>query len=250
MTDQPQVDLARVVATLLEQQTAMLQQQTALLQAYVESDRFQRSVIERLLGGGPAIDVTVPVLQPEPATASTAPLTTAPPLAQVPTTPAPQEAPMDPVQHVESGSGPTVEAPTTPRVTRASSGSPIVDDETGRGINIGTGDEANAAYTARYYRAPPSATFTPVQPQDLELLRRLREIPEASGLILQFGPHKGENLGQVAVRNPEYIRQLVIRAQRPEVRAAAARLIEAIDAAAEHKRRMSRSSSRRSRVSA
>jgi hypothetical protein len=124
-----------------------------------------------------------------------------------------------------------------------------VDDETERGINIGTGDGANAAYTARYYRAPPSPTFTAVQPQDLELLRRLREIPEASGLILQFGPHKGDKLGKVAVSDPEYIRQLVIRAQRPEVRAAAARVIEAIDAAAEHKRR-SRSSSRRSRASA
>src|SRR5262245_15501711 len=45
---------------------------------------------------------------------------------------------------------------------------------------------------------------------------------EASGLILQFGPQKGEKLGQVAVSDPEYIRRLVIRAQRPEVRAAAA----------------------------
>jgi hypothetical protein len=89
-----------------------------------------------------------------------------------------------------------------------------------------------------------------VQPQDLELLRRLREIPEASGLILQLGPHKGETLGQMAVTNPEYIRQLVIRAQRPEVRAAAARLIEAIDAAAEHKRKALRSTGRRSRASA
>jgi hypothetical protein len=89
-----------------------------------------------------------------------------------------------------------------------------------------------------------------VQPQDLELLRQLREIPEASGLILQFGPHMGEKLGQVAVSDPEYIRQLVIRAQRPEVRAAAARLIEALEAAAEHRRRTTRSSSRRSRASA
>jgi hypothetical protein len=89
-----------------------------------------------------------------------------------------------------------------------------------------------------------------VQPQDLELLRRLREMPDASGLILQFGPHKGERLGQVAVSNPEYVRQLVIRAQWPEVRAAAARLVEAIDARAEHKRRAGRSSSRRSRASA
>jgi hypothetical protein len=75
-------------------------------------------------------------------------------------------------------------------------------------------------------------------------------MPEASGHILQFGPHKAEKLGQVAMSDPNYIRQLVIRAQRPEVRAAAARLIEAIDAAAEHKRRASRSTGRRSRASA
>jgi hypothetical protein len=73
---------------------------------------------------------------------------------------------------------------------------------------------------------------------------------DASGLILQFGPHKGETMGQVAVSDPDYIRQLIFRAQRPEVRAAACRIVEALDAAAEHKRRSSRSSGRRSRASA
>jgi hypothetical protein len=38
------------------------------------------------------------------------------------------------------------------------------------------------------------------------------------------------------MHDPDYVRQLVIRAQRPEVRDAAGRLVEAIDAAAEHKR--------------
>jgi hypothetical protein len=73
---------------------------------------------------------------------------------------------------------------------------------------------------------------------------------EASGLIFQFGPHKGETMGQVAVSDPDYIRQLIFRAQRPEVRVAACRIVEALDAAAEHKRRTSRSSGRRSRASA
>jgi hypothetical protein len=53
MTDQPPVDLACVVATLLEQQTAMLQQQTALLQVHGESVRLQRLLAERLLGKVP-----------------------------------------------------------------------------------------------------------------------------------------------------------------------------------------------------
>jgi hypothetical protein len=73
---------------------------------------------------------------------------------------------------------------------------------------------------------------------------------DVSGLILQFGPHKGENMGQVAVSDPDYIRKLIFRAQRPEVRAAACRIVEALDAAAEHKRRASRSSGRRARTSA
>ena len=96
----------------------------------------------------------------------------------------------------------------------------------------------NPAYATRCYRARPAPTLSPVQPQDLELMRRLHEMGNASGLILNFGPHKGD---------PDYVRQLVNRAQRPEVRAAAGRLVEAIDAAAEHKKRAARSSSRRSR---
>jgi hypothetical protein len=79
-------------------------------------------------------------------------------------------------------------------------------------------------------------------------MRRLHEMPEASGLILQFGPHKGNTLAQVAMHDPDYLRQLVVRAQRPEVRAAASRLVDAIDAAAEHKRRTTRTSSRRQRA--
>ena len=79
-------------------------------------------------------------------------------------------------------------------------------------------------------------------------MRRLNEMPEASGLILQFGPHKGDTLAQVAMHDPDYVRQLVVRAQRPEVRAAAGRLVDAIDAAAEHKRRPTRTTGRRQRT--
>jgi hypothetical protein len=76
-----------------------------------------------------------------------------------------------------------------------------------------------------------------VKPEELELMRRLQEMREASGSILQFGPFKSTTLAQVALHNPVYIRQLLRSAQRPEVRAAAGRLVEALDAAAEHKRR-------------
>jgi hypothetical protein len=62
---------------------------------------------------------------------------------------------------------------------------------------------------------------------------------------LQFGPYKGTTIGQVAMHHPEYIRELVTRAQRPEVRAAASRLVDALDAADEHKRRTPRAAARR-----
>ena len=62
-------------------------------------------------------------------------------------------------------------------------------------------------------------------------MRRLREMSDASSLILQFGPYKGATLAEVAMNNPEYVRQLVNRAQRPEVRAAASRLVSALEAA-------------------
>jgi hypothetical protein len=77
-------------------------------------------------------------------------------------------------------------------------------------------------------------------------MRRLQEMRGSSNLILQFGPYKGSTLAQVALSNPEYIRQLMRRAQRPEVRAAAGRLVQALDAAAEHKPK-TRSSGRRGR---
>jgi len=76
---------------------------------------------------------------------------------------------------------------------------------------------------------------------------RLQEMRDAGDLILQFGPFKGTTLAHVAINHPEYIRQLVTRAQRPEVRAAAGRLVEAMDAAADHKRRTPRGTTRRVR---
>ncbi len=78
-------------------------------------------------------------------------------------------------------------------------------------------------------------------------MRRLQQMREASSLILQFGPYKGTTLAQVAMGHPEYIRNLVISARRPEVRAAASKLVEALDAAAEHKRKTAHAGARRGR---
>jgi hypothetical protein len=100
---------------------------------------------------------------------------------------------------------------------------------------------------ARYYQRPPAPTTKQVRPEELELMWRLQAMRDAGDLILQFGPHKGEMLSQVAMHHPEYIRELVTRAQRPEVRAAAGRLVEALDAADEHKRRTPRRAARHGR---
>jgi hypothetical protein len=95
--------------------------------------------------------------------------------------------------------------------------------------------EQNPARGARYYQSRSSPAARSIAAEELELLRRLQEMRESSDLILQFGPHKGSTLAQVAMSNPEYIRELMTKAQRPEVRAAAGRLVQALDAAAEHK---------------
>jgi len=122
--------------------------------------------------------------------------------------------------------------------------SPRVD--TARELPLdGTGGESQPlGRAARYYQQPTAPTARVVNPEDLELMRRLHETREASDLILQFGPYKGSTLATVALHHPEYIRQLVMRAQRPEVRAAAGRLVEALDAAAEHRPRTSRGARR------
>jgi hypothetical protein len=51
MTDQAPADLAGLLGSLVQQQTAIFQQQTALLQVHAESVRLQQLLVERLLGG-------------------------------------------------------------------------------------------------------------------------------------------------------------------------------------------------------
>ena len=98
-----------------------------------------------------------------------------------------------------------------------------------------------------YHQPRPSPTAKIVKPEQLELMWRLQEMRDAGDLILQFGWFKGTTLAQVAINHPKYIRQLVTRARRPQVRAEAGRLVEALDAAAERKRRTPRGTTRRGR---
>jgi hypothetical protein len=209
LTDTPQSDLAGLLRDVLQQQTAMLQVQA-------ESLRVQRMLVERLLGAsslqsqtdGSASGVAGPASDDASVCADRETAAT------------PAEAPSDPPPRPAPGPPPGP-AP----------GAAAADQSAARG--------------ARYYQPRPSPAADGIAPEQLELLRRLREMRDAGDLILQFGPYKGTTLANVAISNPEYIRQLMTRALRPEVRAAAGRLVQAIDAADEHKRRPMRGPTRR-----
>jgi hypothetical protein len=209
------------VAALLQ---AVLQQQTAMLE-------LQRVLVERLLGstsGTPQVEpggahmASASVRTAQAAVVSGA-AEPAPPLSTSERSPAPERDTVeseDPIDRTRNTS--KLELPVAE--------SPVVDQNLVRG--------------ARYYQPRSSFAANVVKPEELELMWRLQEMRDAGDLILQFGPFKGSTLARVAVSNPEYIRQLMRRAQRPEVRAAAGRLVEALDAAAEHKRSTTRGTRR------
>ena len=62
----------------------------------------------------------------------------------------------------------------------------------------------------------------------LDLLRSIQAVGEPGQLVVTFGPHAGETHGQIAQSDADYLRRLATTAQRAEVRAAAARLMEAL----------------------
>jgi hypothetical protein len=215
VTDSSQPDLALLLRDILQQQIAMLQVQA-------ESVRLQRVLVERLLGAsGPPGAVADPgAIAPPTSTgivASELPPASAPSSAPVPTTPFAASEPPPSEALFEQTPGPLPE--------KTESDLPFAPAPM----------EQNPVRGARYYQSRPSPAARSIAPDELELLRRLQEMRESSDLILQFGPYKGSTLAQVAMSDPEYIRQLMTRAKRPEVRAAAGRLVQALDAAAEHK---------------
>lgn len=91
--------------------------------------------------------------------------------------------------------------------------------------------EATRSRGSRYYQSRarserPSAR--PTSLRDLDVLRSIQASGDVANLILTFGPHAGETPGQVARTDPDYLRRLALSAQRPDVRAAAARLVDAL----------------------
>jgi hypothetical protein len=85
--------------------------------------------------------------------------------------------------------------------------------------------------SSRYYQSQTPAERPAVRPtslHDLDVLRSIQASGEVANLILTFGPHAGETLGQIARTDQDYLRRLALSAQRPDVRAAAARLVDAL----------------------
>jgi hypothetical protein len=236
-------DLTTLVHELMQQQVVFGQQQAALLHLQTETVRLQRLLIERAVGVtgldtaaapavGPssfaAVEPRVPspeaspadlraielVATPDPSTVTATGMALQIAQAMAPESHAADEEPEDsPLGNpprlylvnttATSGKVPTSAAaaapPATPRATR--------------------------------YLQPASAKATrAVTRQDVERLSRLHEAGEAAHLVLHFGEHKGNTLLQVARNDPDYVRRLALNAQRPQVRAAARKLVVAIEA--------------------
>jgi hypothetical protein len=229
----PDAELRGWMQTLLEQHAAMLQLQT-------ESVRLQRLLLERLLAHAPLEPAPPPPPHAEPSHPSPSAEPSPPPAWAAPNPPphsaAPDPAPApellarscpapDPIPPAEllAPSASTLHpSPPAPPAAPAEPPPPAPPAATSRG---------NRYYQPRASSEPASAR----PPEHVDLLLRLQAMRDAGDLILQFGPHKGSTLAQVALADPAYVRELVTRAQRPDVRAAATRVAEALEAA-EHKR--------------
>jgi hypothetical protein len=99
---------------------------------------------------------------------------------------------------------------------------------------------------SRYFQPHPTRPAKMVTQHDLVLMRGLVDVGAAGRLVLQFGPHRGATLGQVARMDPTYVRSLALKAQRPNVRAAALRLVSVLEDV-ENNVKVSRKQSPRSR---
>jgi len=202
------------IQTLLR---TLVEQQTALLNAQTESMRLQRVLVERLLGA--QVSPAVPVTHAAPATPALPPLEPQPATKVMPTTEAraPEDRPSDDAPQLVT------------IVASATSSQPIADPAL-----LETLPEPPAPSTSRgerYYHVRLAADAAPARPLSLEgldVLRRIQAAGELGHLVLTFGPHAGETLGQIAHSDPDYVRRLATTAQRPDVRAAAARLVEAL----------------------
>lgn len=202
---------------------ALVEQQTALLGAHAESMRLQRVLVERLLASDQTLTVTADAAQTIVAQTthdSSERMATATPAVEA-------VVRVESVHAVES-SAPTVPTvvdgplPESQQTTTPVSAPPPGERPTLRVVG------GTAGRGERYYQSAQPTPVHRISPEGLDVLKRIQSAGEVAQLILVFGPHAGETLGQVAQSDPDYVRRLALSAQRPAVRAAAAQVVSAL----------------------
>jgi len=188
---------------------SLIEQQTALLSVHAEAVRLQGVLVARLLGATPAQAESVEPTRlaasansPATGEASAAPL----PTVQVGTTDEKLSDIRQPAGAVATGVESQQILDPTPAGTPG-------DGPLSRVVG------ATAARSDRYYQSrQPSepAQARRISPERLDVLRRIQAAGDIAHLIVTFGPHAGETLGQVARSDPDYLCQLATTAQRPD----------------------------------
>jgi hypothetical protein len=246
---------------------ALSQQQAALLQAHADGMRLQRVLVEQMLEAGkasgplsdlvPELTATSPVpdavnsMTSLPATDDSASAPVVPPLLVPPRAVIEQH----PMEAIVSAPLPRPEEPPTvdgemasapePQGPELASPEPPVEDASGPDTLATTrAASTSRGRAARYFQAHPTRPARVVTPQELGVLRSVSDAGDAARLILQFGPHRGATLGQVAQSDPTYLRELALKAQRPTVRVATLKLVAALELLEQQHKRTSKRSSR------
>jgi hypothetical protein len=206
------VDLQALLRTLVAQQTA-------LLDAQVENARLQRVLVERLVGmpaTGQAAD-TLAVGRTTNVSASLRLQSPPPP----PAVPSVQPSTAD--ESLSDRQSPAAQ-PAIADSQPVASPAPAGTSEQ----RVASGAMMRAECYYQTHKASDAPTTQAMNLEGLDVLRRIQATGEVAHLVLTFGPHAGEPLGHVAQADPEYVRRLARFAERAEVRAAAARLLDAL----------------------
>ncbi len=185
----------------------VVEHQTAFLNAHAESMRLRRVLVER----SPGVDATPRARVPQ---TSAVPPDFSP-------TPASPRLESTPATNGELSSRPSTQDQPSPDaeqsaelIVHATDLQPIGDPASLKpqgGQAKQRTDNAAARRGERYYRVQQPTGAVPARPtslQGLDVLRRIQATGDVGHLVLMFGPHVGETLGQVAQSDPDSLRGL------------------------------------------
>ena len=172
----------------------LLQQQTAFLQVHAESVRLQHALIARVLEA-----ITLSSLPSSPVVDSRSVETVSEAPRTVEDEPAPTGGSRDTTERVD---------PVEPPVLRVVGGT--------------------ASRATRYYQERPRTSTSLVTRQQIDALKQVQDTGPAGRTVLQFGQYKGQTLGAIALADPDYVRWLSLKAQRPQVREAARQVLASL----------------------